>query len=374
MEKERILVFHPAIAPYRLRFFNDLYDKYDAKICLYYNNVEDNEFSPETVEKKQHFVPSYSFKKKKLLGRQFFFNHTDIIENYKPTTIIASEFGESVWISILFRVISRKKYKIITMCDDSRDMAEKRRGLRKISRDFALKMIDGVILCNDNALDWYKHRFNNNYYMMPIIQDESDFLDHKEDAWDISRKIIDKYSLIGKRVFLFVGRLSPEKNLEYLIHSFISNRSHNPENVLFIVGGESQNDPGFKSRAQRLILDNKADDIIYFIGRQEGIELKAWYYAGQVLVLPSISEAFGAVVNEALLAGEEVMVSSLAGASCLVTSTNGEIIDVMKDKIDFINISNKIRPINKSDCIRESKMPYRYQEKIDGLFRWLEEK
>ena len=55
-----------------------------------------------------------------------------------------------------------------------------------------------------------------------------------------------------------------------------------------------------------------------FTGRLEGDALNAWYNVADVFILPSYLEAFGAVTNEALLAGCYVLVSQKAGSSCLV--------------------------------------------------------
>lgn len=51
---------------------------------------------------------------------------------------------------------------------------------------------------------------------------------------------------------------------------------------------------------------------------KEGDDLYVWYKAADTLVLPSYREPFGAVVNEALLAGCKCVVSKNAGASCLI--------------------------------------------------------
>ena len=57
---------------------------------------------------------------------------------------------------------------------------------------------------------------------------------------------------------------------------------------------------------------------ILFLGRLSGPDLMAWYNLADVLVLPSVQEAFGAVVNEALVAGCPVAVSERAGSAFLV--------------------------------------------------------
>ena len=57
---------------------------------------------------------------------------------------------------------------------------------------------------------------------------------------------------------------------------------------------------------------------VLFTGRLEGESLNVWYDLANTLVLASYREAFGAVTNEALLAGCYVLVSNRAGSACLV--------------------------------------------------------
>ena len=110
---------------------------------------------------------------------------------------------------------------------------------------------------------------------------------------------------------------------------------------------------------------------IYYVGRKEGIELKAWYLAGQILVLPSSYEPFGAVVNEALLAGEFAMVSENAGATCLINDENGLILDIRKPIIDFKEITLRIKPISEPWKPHKSRMPFLFQDKMILLDEWI---
>jgi glycosyltransferase involved in cell wall biosynthesis len=67
---------------------------------------------------------------------------------------------------------------------------------------------------------------------------------------------------------------------------------------------------------------------VIFAGRQEGEALAAWYRLGTAFALPSVHEPFGAVVNEALLAGLPVVCSDRAGARVLVSDgRNGAVVD-----------------------------------------------
>lgn len=110
--------------------------------------------------------------------------------------------------------------------------------------------------------------------------------------------------------FIYVGRLTKEKNLTYLIETF----NQLPELHLHIVG----------FGVQEAFLKSKAKGNIHFLGAIANSELYTIYRANDVFILPSISEPWGLVVEEALNNGLPVIVSDHVGcASEIVNETNG---------------------------------------------------
>ena len=108
---------------------------------------------------------------------------------------------------------------------------------------------------------------------------------------------------------MFVGRLVALKNVASIIRSF--SVIDQQKNKLVIVGdGPEMNH--LKKMAEELGTD------VLFTGRLEGEALNVWYDLADTLVLASYREPFGAVTNEALLAGCYVLVSNRAGSACLV--------------------------------------------------------
>ena len=101
--------------------------------------------------------------------------------------------------------------------------------------------------------------------------------------------------------FLYVGRLSPEKNLKRLIDVF----NDMPEFRLSIVGFGPQEEE----------LHTLAKSNISFLGPMPNKELSAIYQRHDVFILPSYSEPWGLVVEEALNNGLPVALSSRVGAS-----------------------------------------------------------
>lgn len=108
--------------------------------------------------------------------------------------------------------------------------------------------------------------------------------------------------------FLFVGRLSPEKNLEVLLRAYAEyrNTASNPWGLIIV--GEGPSTQELQQLADRL----GADDIRWD-GYRQPDELPALYAEASALVLPSTSESWGLVVNEALACGLPVLISEACG-------------------------------------------------------------
>ena len=121
--------------------------------------------------------------------------------------------------------------------------------------------------------------------------------------------------------FLYVGRLTAVKNLQFLIERF----NNHPELHLTIVGFGDQEEQ----------LRSIADSNIEFAGAVANKELWRYYQQADVLILPSISEAWGLVVEEALNNGTPVMVSDRVGcAEEIITPQNGVIFSLDSDSFE----------------------------------------
>jgi len=109
-------------------------------------------------------------------------------------------------------------------------------------------------------------------------------------------------------VFLFVGRLAHEKGIATLLDAFAHLHAQRPDARLRIVGSGPQR-TALHAQAAALGLDGA----LAFAGSLQGEPLSREYYGATCLVLPSRSEPWGLVVNEALAHGCPAIVSDRCG-------------------------------------------------------------
>jgi glycosyltransferase involved in cell wall biosynthesis len=362
-KRKKLLVFHQALAPYRIDLWNGLNQYFDADIYFIYGNLLEQKFNQDKLKEKLHFTPKYLNKGFRIGLRAIKWGFLSIIRKTNPDIIITYEYSQTTLFIYWIKKIFGFSYQIYSMCDDSLHLAGSRKGLRELIRKYLIKRIDGLIVVNREVASWYKKTYplKNDCLFFPIIAKDDLFRKELTIALPQTHHYLRQYKLEGKKCVLFVGRLVKIKGLDRLLKAFATAVKAHPDAFLIIVG-EGEELSLLKSMTRELEIEEK----VLFTGRFEGIDLLAWYNIGQLFVLPSHSEAFGAVVNEALLAGQRVLCSSFAGASEIIDpAKNGglfnpfdleELTGMIKSEL------GNIRGIEAFSTIRDSKMNYLFDE------------
>lgn len=252
------------------------------------------------------------------------FDVLSILWKSKADVVFISEYNLLGLLVCLFKILVNWHLKIVTICDDNVKMAQNANWVKRIMRYVMLHILSAVILADPKSLEWYgaSLKYKAKYCYFPIIQSDVIFRERLRQALPLSISLTKKYDLIGKKVILYVGRLVEVKNVSLLLKAFHDVIGKSSEVRLFIVGdGELQAELKRQVRIDALIHS------IQFVGKQEGLDLLAYYNIAQIFVLPSIYEPFGTVINEALLAGCYTLCSSAAGSACLIEShKNGDLL------------------------------------------------
>lgn len=109
-------------------------------------------------------------------------------------------------------------------------------------------------------------------------------------------------------LLLYVGRLSPEKNVTSLIRAF---KGITGDNVELYIVGEGPEEEKLKNLA-------KGDGRIKFLGSKTHEELIAIYQSSDIFVLPSNTESYGKVLIEAGAAGCALIATRTPGARGII--------------------------------------------------------
>lgn len=371
--KRKLLIFHKALAPYRIDFFNGLNEAFDANIYFFRKNLQSQKFDMDKLVKQLNFIPKYLTLGFELhyKGRMIRFGYIKKIIQFKPDIILCLEYSIITFITALFTKTFFTHTKVYSISDDSEEVAKNCSTSRKIGRALCLKYLDGVILGNELAKKWYNNNFPQvQTIVFPILQKEERIITIMNDAIPTSENYIQIFRLEGKVILLFVGRLVEVKNLNFLLDVFSQYVATNKNDVLILVGDGNKKEELINKVDQLGIKEN-----VIFAGRYENEALYAWYRVADNFILPSTTEQFGAVVNESLIAGVPVLCSNLAGASCLVNERNGITFNPFdKEKLltIFYSVLGKKRKSVNNLSIVNSLMPYTFNEKFIDLISFLQ--
>lgn len=358
------LFFRTTLAPYRIDFYNFIYKHLDMKLFFYRRKDLTQDVNMDELENKCSFMPHYlnGFEIKKG-SRKICFGINNIIKSNNPQIIIVPEYQILVLQVIIYKYLFNKKFKIISMCDDSYDMIINDNNFTKIhkyARFILTPLLDNIIVIEPRVKDWYQKKYGKGLWF-PIIRDEVNERKEYEMILPLSNSINEEYGLIGKKVILYVGRLTKIKNVSSLLSAY----EKIGEDCVLVIIGSGEEEETLKRQASKI---NKK---IIFTGRLEPTELRAWYNISDIFVLLSTKEPFGAVTNEALIAGNYVVISENAGSSCLVEEGfNGYIVnpnDIEKVTISIDNLLTKIKNKNEFIKLKPNLMNVFFNEQMNNL-------
>lgn len=149
--------------------------------------------------------------------------------------------------------------------------------------------------------------------------------------------------------FLFVGRLTPVKNLDFLISIF----NELPQYELTIIGFGPQDE----------MLKSIAGPNIKFLGAINNKELPKHYRSADVFMLCSYSETWGLVVEEALNNGTPVIVSDRVGCNEDLVSEKTGLTFQSNNKESLLGAIRKITDVNYYNKLRQGVSLMNFEER-----------
>jgi glycosyltransferase involved in cell wall biosynthesis len=127
-----------------------------------------------------------------------------------------------------------------------------------------------------------------------------------------------KHGLGGRKIILYLGKITPRKGIEVLVRSYAellrAGRLKRDDSALIIAG----NDMGYRAALERQIASSGIGDAARFTGLVTGEEKLACLTDADVCVYASTQEIFGLVPFEALMCGTPVIVSDDCGCGEVV--------------------------------------------------------
>jgi glycosyltransferase involved in cell wall biosynthesis len=367
-QKTKILILHSYMAPYRIDIYNTLAAKFNVLVLFWFLVCPEQNFDQKQMKSRVIFDFAYLRWGLGINSRIIKLDILYYLFKFRPNIVIAHEFGFFTLITIALSKFLN--YKVIINSDDSLSMVRYQSAFKSFLKKICIGRSAGLITVSENVKAAYISLGipKEKIISFPIMHNDMYFRHALTEALPISQQHLDLYNLRNKKILLFVGRLVHVKGIDVLFKSF-KKLSIEDDSLVLVLVGEGEELTNLQMLSKHLNIFDK----IRFVGRFDGLELKAWYNIGSILILPSRFEPFGAVVNEALVSGMPVICSSIAGASTLINEANGAL--VLPD--DVQDLFNKIKEIAKSIIIRQnvfvrqSLMPFFFIQNSEELISFL---
>ncbi|WAC13699.1 glycosyltransferase family 4 protein [Dyadobacter pollutisoli] len=223
--------------------------------------------------------------------------------SYKPTVLNITGYFD--WAQVLLMFYARMKGVKVVISSESSSMDHNRSAIKEAIKKFIVNRANAFFCFGKSSAVYLE-----NLGVKPddIAVRNAAVIDEEfiKTQYDQAKEKVTPDTNI--RRFIYVGRLAPEKNLELMLHAFSKFRDENWE-LLLVGDGPS-----------RALLENLANELdinakVQFAGGFPWYQVPDWLAKSDVLILPSKSEPWGLVVNEAMVCGMPVIVSSTCGCA-----------------------------------------------------------
>lgn len=314
--RRRVLVVHPAMAPYRVDLFNLLARYCDLRL-LFVHAVPPYDANLSRDELFASLECSYSMVAD---GRRLGFGALPLrlweeAKSFRPDVVVTHEFGWASVLSTLTPFAGGRAGRIVWTTRSTAQLAN----LSPVRR-VAVRTLASLA----DALLAYSKAARSSLANVARVCESGVFVCANHQDADRLRRLADstrhgileechRRGLANRPIVVSVGRLVAVKDMATAIGGFAKALDVLGNTALVVLG-----DGPLKGPLQRLACDRGVADRVVFVGHVPPAQVQGWLSIASLTVLASLAEPFGAVVAEGLAQGVPCICSSVAGASVLI--------------------------------------------------------
>ena len=310
----RVLAITNVPVPYRVDFFNELAKNMDLTV-LYEQSIEQQKHRDKSwFAKKDIHYRSISLEKNNKIS---YWTLIKEINKAKNDIILMMGYSNpTARAAILWLKLRRIPY--ILTCDGA--LFKKENQLLRFVKHFLIKGASMYLSTGeplDRFLIYYGAKENKIRRIPFTTLWQEDIID-KPITVAVKESLRNQLGITEKRVILSVGQFIYRKGYDILLNAC---KGLDPSIGIYIVGGDATDE------YIRMKEENHLDHV-HFVGFKIKDELKKYYMAADVFVLPTREDIWGLVINEALAYGLPVITTDrcIAGLVLVKDGENGHII------------------------------------------------
>jgi len=310
----KTVILTEIIAPYRIPVFNALAKHEAIDLTVIFLSETHPTLRLWRVYKDEirfsyEVLPSWRF----CIGPSDFVLNAGLsasLKKFSPETLICGGYNHAAsWQALMW---ARRRGVRFALWSESN--AQDARTLRKPVESLKtcfVKRCDGFVVPGKSAFEYLRSlgapaaRIS----IAPNAVDNTFFAAQAEKVKRNPAAFREKFGL-PRRFILFVGRLVPEKGVFDLLQAYAKLERGLRSEVGLVFAGDGASREKLAQQAKRI-----GPGTVCFPGFAQREDLAGLYALAETLVLPTHSDPWGLVVNEAMACGLPIIVSSVAGCS-----------------------------------------------------------
>ena len=310
----RLVILTEIIAPYRIPVFNALARHAGLDLHVIFLAETDETLRQWRVYKDEIFfshqvLPSWRWR----AGKNSFLINRGLwsaLNKVSPEVIICGGYNYAAsWESLLWA--RRHRVPFVLWSESNGHDTRGGRAWVESLKTYFLRHCDRFVVPGKASFEYLKTLGSpaESILTAPNAVDNSLFAAQAENTRLHAPEFREKLGL-PFRFILFVGRLVPEKGVFDLLDAYAKLESSLRSEVGLVFAGDGASKEELTQRAKRI-----GPGAVYFPGFVQREDLAGLYALAETLVLPTHSDPWGLVVNEAIACGLPIIVSSVAGCS-----------------------------------------------------------
>jgi glycosyltransferase involved in cell wall biosynthesis len=310
----RLVILTEIIAPYRIPVFNVLARRAALDLHVIFLAETDESVRQWRVYKDEicfshQILPSWRWR----VGRTSILINRGLwsaLTKVSPQVIICGGYNYAAsWEALLWA--RRHRIPFVLWSESNSQDARAGRAWVESLKAYFLRHCDRFVVPGTASFEYLKTLGCEEASILtaPNAVDNSLFATHAEGTLGHATEFRDKLRL-PSRFILFVGRLVPEKGVFDLLEAYSKLESGVRLEVGLVFAGDGASREELVRQAKRI-----GPGAVYFPGFAQREDLAGLYALAECLVLPTHSDPWGLVVNEAMACGLPIIVTSVAGCA-----------------------------------------------------------
>lgn len=310
----RLVILTEIIAPYRIPVFNALARRTDLDLSVIFLAETD-----ETLRQWRVYKNEISFAYRVLPSWRWRTRYSTFLVNrglcaalseLSPQVIICGGYNYAAsWQALLWA--KRHGVEFVLWSESNSHDARAGRPWVEFMKTYFLRHCDRFVVPGKTSLEYLRvlGSQETNIFTAPNAVDNGWFSTQAEYTRAHATEFRERMKL-SSRYILFVGRLVPEKGVFDLLEAYAKLESSLRANVGLVFAGDGISKDQLSEQAKQI-----HPGMIYFTGFAQREDLAGIYSLAEALILPTHSDPWGLVVNEAMACGLPIVVTTVAGCA-----------------------------------------------------------